>query len=80
MAMLAVARRLKAEHPRARLLLQVHDELVVEAPEAEVPAIGALLAKEMAGVAVAPPLTGARALTVPLKVDVGAGPNWAAAH
>jgi DNA polymerase-1 len=80
MAMLVVARRLQAEHPRARLLLQVHDELVVEAPESEVPAISALLASEMAGVAAAPPLTGARALTVPLKVEVGAGPNWAAAH
>jgi DNA polymerase-1 len=80
MAMLAVARRLAAEHPRARLLLQVHDELVVEAPEDEVSAVGALLRAEMAGVAAHPPLTGARALTVPLKVDVGAGPDWAAAH
>jgi DNA polymerase-1 len=80
MAMLAVAGRLKAEHPRARLLLQVHDELVVEAPEAEVQAVSELLKTEMAGVAAAPPLTGARPLTVPLKVEVGAGPNWAAAH
>ena len=80
MAMLAVARRLAAEHPRARLLLQVHDELVVEAPEAEVQAVSALLAAEMAGAAEAPPLSGARALTVPLKVEVGAGPNWAEAH
>jgi DNA polymerase-1 len=80
MAMLAVARRLEAEHPRARLLLQVHDELVVEAPEAEVPAVSALLASEMAGVAAAPPLNGARPLTVPLKVDVNSGPNWATAH
>jgi len=80
MAMLAVDRRLAAEHPRSRLLLQVHDELVVEAPEDEVQAVSGLLATEMAGVAAHPPLTGARALTVPLKVDVGAGPNWASAH
>ena len=35
---------------------------------------------EMAGAAEAPPLSGARPLTVPLKVEVGAGPNWAEAH
>ena len=80
MAMLAVARRLAAEHPRARLLLQVHDELVVEAPDEEAAAVSDLLATEMADVAVNPPLTGARPLTVPLKVEVGAGPNWATAH
>jgi DNA polymerase-1 len=80
MAMLAVDRRLAAEHPRARLLLQVHDELVVEAPEDEVQAVSGLLATEMAKVAAHPPLTGARALTVPLKVEVGIGPNWASAH
>jgi len=80
MAMLAVDRRLAAEHPRARLLLQVHDELVAEAPEAEVQAVSGLLVAEMAAVAAAPPLTGARPLTVPLKVDVGDGPNWALAH
>jgi len=80
MAMLAVARRLADEHPRARLLLQVHDELVVEAPDEEAAAVSDLLATEMADVAVNPPLTGARPLTVPLKVEVGAGPNWATAH
>jgi DNA polymerase I-like protein with 3'-5' exonuclease and polymerase domains len=52
----------------------------VEAPEAEVQAVSELLKTEMAGVAAAPPLTGARPLTVPLKVEVGAGLNWAAAH
>jgi DNA polymerase-1 len=80
MAMLAVARRLAVEHPRARLILQVHDELVLEVPEAEVPAVSGLLKAEMAGAASAPPLTGARPLTAPLKVDVGSGLDWASAH
>ncbi|MDR2946288.1 MAG: DNA polymerase I, partial [Candidatus Adiutrix sp.] len=80
MAMLAVDARLAREHPQARLIMQVHDELVVEAPEAEAPAVSELLRAEMAGVAAAPPLTGAKPLSAALKVDVGMGPNWAAAH
>ena len=66
-AMIAVDRRLGAEHPRARLLLTVHDELVLEAPEAEAGAVAELVRAEM---------TGAAELAVPLEVEVGLGATW----
>ncbi|MGD0483468.1 MAG: DNA polymerase I [Gemmatimonadales bacterium] len=52
---------------RARILLQVHDELVVEAPATEAEETAALVRREMEGAA---------ALAVPLVVDVGIGDNW----
>ncbi len=67
LAMIAVDRRLRRELPAARLLLTVHDELVLEAPAAEVDALGAVVREEMEGVA---------ELRVPLKVDLGSGPTW----
>jgi DNA polymerase I len=69
-AMVAVARRLADEHPAARLLLTVHDELVLEVPRGEEDAVGALVKTEMEGVA---------ELTAPLVVDVGWGESWYAA-
>jgi DNA polymerase I len=66
-AMIAVDRRLRAEHPDAKLLLTVHDELVAEAPAAGAPAVAELVRREM---------TGAAELAVPLVVDVGSGPTW----
>jgi DNA polymerase-1 len=54
-----------------RMLLQVHDELVFEAPEAEIEAVTALVRGIMEGVAV---------LKVPLAVEVGTGRSWAEAH
>jgi DNA polymerase-1 len=56
-----------AAHSRARLLLQVHDELVVEAPAAEAEAVAGLLRREMESVA---------DLAVPLVAQVGIGDNW----
>lgn len=70
-AMLRVHRRLRAEGFATRLLLQVHDELVLEAPEGEVEGLSSLLREEM---------TGAFSLSVPLEVDVGVGSSWAEAH
>ncbi len=67
LAMLAVHKRLRAEKLRTKMLLSVHDELVFEAPPEEVPALAALVRHEMIG---------AMALSVPLQVDVAAGPNW----
>ncbi len=55
----------------ARLILQVHDELIIEAPEANIEAAGARLIEIMQNVA---------KLDVPLKVDMGVGKNWAEAH
>jgi len=51
----------------ARMLLQVHDELVLEVPHAEVRAVGRLLKEEMEGAA---------QLDVPLVADIKSGPNW----
>ncbi|MEM7353115.1 MAG: DNA polymerase I [Acidobacteriota bacterium] len=70
-AMLAIARRLETETPQARLLLQIHDELLFEAPPHEVEPLSRLVRQEMEGV---------HALDVPLVVDVGVGDNWDAAH
>ena len=51
----------------ARMLLQVHDELLIEAPESDVETIGGIVREEMEG---------AIELTVPLRVDLGIGRNW----
>ena len=70
-AMLAVDQWLAAERPDARLIMQVHDELVLE--------IAADQVDELAPV-VSDLMTGAAELTVPLKVDSGTGDNWDEAH
>jgi DNA polymerase-1 len=57
------------------MLLQVHDELLFEVPEAELEATSAVVKKVMEGAA-GPALE----LSVPLVADVGVGDNWAAAH
>jgi DNA polymerase-1 len=67
LAMIAVDRRLRREHPGSRLLLTVHDELVLEVPEGQAEAVAALVKEEMEGVA---------QLQVPLVVDAGWGPSW----
>jgi DNA polymerase-1 len=73
-AMIAVNRRLKAELPAAKMILQVHDELIFETPDAALDKTTALVKEEMEQ-------TGVRlGITVPLKVDVGTGRNWRAAH
>jgi DNA polymerase-1 len=68
-AMLKVHARLKREQRAAKLLMQIHDELVLEAPPDEVDAVAALVKHEMATA------LGDR-VQVPLGVDVGVGPNW----
>ncbi|MGZ8283290.1 MAG: DNA polymerase, partial [Allosphingosinicella sp.] len=60
---------------RARMLLQVHDELVFEVPEEEVEAASAVVRRVMEGAA-----EPAVRLSVPLGVEIGTGPNWGAAH
>ena len=71
MAMIRVHAALAADHPRVRLLLQVHDELVLEVPRNELLAVSALVKREMEAVA---------ELAVPLRVDVGFGDTWDDAH
>ena len=70
LAMIRVDDRLRREGLAARLILQVHDELIVECPDAEVERVKALLTEEMEGVA---------ALSVPMKADSAAGQSWAEA-
>jgi DNA polymerase-1 len=67
MAMVRVHQRLRSGGLAARLILQVHDELVLEAPVAEVESARELVKREMEAAAV---------LSVPLVVSVGAGANW----
>ena len=71
LAMIEIDRRLHQEKFAARMLLQVHDELVFEAPAAELERLSAMLVEAM---------TGAFELKVPLAVAVGSGRDWDAAH
>ena len=71
LAMVRVYRRLKETLPDAKLILQVHDELLVECPAAEAEQVKAILTEEMAGAA---------ALSVPLIAEANAGQSWAEAH
>jgi DNA polymerase-1 len=70
-AMIGVAAWLAAQEPRAHLIMQVHDELVIEVPEQRAAAIGAAVRQIMEGAA---------ELHVPLRVDQGVGANWDEAH
>ena len=67
LAMIAVWRRLRAQQPAARLVLQVHDELIVECPEEDAQAVAALLEEEMERVVT---------LSVPLTAEAHWGKNW----
>lgn len=71
LAMIRIDETLSARGLRAQMLLQVHDELLFEAPVVEVEGIKDLVRTLMASVA---------QLKAPLKVDVGSGPSWADAH
>jgi len=71
LAMIAVQGWLDAQRLGTRLIMQVHDELVLEVAEAELDRVRAELPGLMCGVA---------ELKVPLKVEAGVGPNWEAAH
>jgi DNA polymerase-1 len=66
-AMVAIHRRLRNEGRGARIVLQVHDELLLEVPEAEIGPVKELLREEMCG---------AYPLDPPLAVDIGVGDDW----
>ena len=70
-AMVAVQHALDTEQRATRMIMQVHDELVLEVPDGEIDWARAELPRLMAGVA---------ALKVPLLAEVGMGPNWDKAH
>ena len=71
LAMIRVQDWLESERVRTKLIMQVHDELVLEVPDAEVERVRAELPGLMSNVA---------ELAVPLVVEIGAGPNWEQAH
>lgn len=71
LAMVKVWRRLRAEGLAAKLILQVHDELIVESPEAEAETVARILKEEMEG---------AVSYSVPLTADVGQGKTWLESH
>jgi DNA polymerase-1 len=66
-AMINVSQKLKAEGLAAKLILQVHDELIVECPEHEAETVGVLLRGEMENAA---------RLTVPLVAETHSGKSW----
>jgi DNA polymerase-1 len=70
-AMIRIATRLEREMPGAKMILQVHDELIFEVDESEVKKLADLVMEEMKGAA---------QLSVPLEVDTGTGYNWLEAH
>ena len=69
LAMIRVAKALKEGGYQSRLIMQVHDELIIEAPEAEVEAVQTLLKTAMETVC---------PLSVPLKAEITTGPDWRA--
>jgi DNA polymerase-1 len=71
LAMVAVDRRLRAEGLKSRMVLQIHDELLLEVPAAEIARVSRLLTEEMQGVI---------KLNVPLTVECNYGTNWLEAH
>ena len=71
LAMVRVWKRLRDEKMASRLILTVHDELIVEAPEAEAEQAARILREEMEGCV---------QYAVPLSTDVHAGKNWLEAH
>ena len=71
LAMVRADRRMRREGLKARLILQVHDELVVECVKSDAEKAARILKEEMEGAA---------QLSLPLTVDIKIGQNWAEAH
>ncbi len=67
MAMIAISRELPAVSPRSAMLLQIHDELLFEVPEADLESVRGFVVEKMSG---------AMELSIPLKVEVAVGKNW----
>jgi DNA polymerase-1 len=67
LAMISIDEELRRRQLKARMLLQVHDELVFEVPQAEVDVVRELVRDQMENV---------HSLSVPLLVEIGVGPNW----
>ena len=71
LAMVNIHREMKKRDMKSRMILQVHDELVFEAPKGELKRLEELVADKMKT---------AMKLDVPVDVEIGTGPNWLDAH
>ncbi len=71
MSMVQIHEELQKRYPQAMLILQVHDELILEVPEQILAEVGDMVKDKMEGVC---------PLRVPLQVDIGYGASWAEAH
>lgn len=71
LAMIGIMDRFEKEKLQARMIMQVHDELVFEVPQDEIPAVQTIVSHEMEN---------ALQLDVPVRVDMGIGDNWLDAH
>jgi len=71
LAMIAVQNWLETDQLQSKMIMQVHDELVLEVPKSELELVKKKLPELMAGVA---------QLNVPLLAEVGIGANWEEAH
>lgn len=71
LAMVNISKRFHGMNSNARMILQIHDELVFESPEEEIEQIKKVVKEEMEGVI---------EFSVPIKVDIGVGKNWSEAH
>ena len=69
--MVHIADRMATELPGAKMILQVHDELIFEVTAGDTECLRKLVTEEMKGAA---------SLAVPLEVDTGTGSNWLEAH
>jgi len=69
-AMVSIFRKCQIKNVKCQMILQVHDELVFECPKTEVEKVKKIIEEEMVN---------ALKLSVPVKVDIGVGPNWAEA-
>ena len=70
-AMIKTHKAIKFEEIETKLILQVHDELILDTPKKEIDSVIAILTDSMMGAA---------NLDVPLEIDVGIGDNWDQAH
>jgi DNA polymerase-1 len=68
LAMIAIHREIESQHLQGKMILQIHDELLFEVPDEELPLFQTLIQTHMEGVV---------SLKVPLKVEIAIGKNWA---
>ena len=74
--MIKIDKVLEDKKDKAKMLLQIHDELIFEVPKSEVKRISKIIAEEMSGVA----KSDQHSFSIPLTVDLNTGDNWGSLH